>query len=96
MLLRNRPAARDAASVILGLGLVGVVLSLWPVVDRGLHFELWTWLPGLSLEFTLEPLGLLFLSVAAVLWPVSTVYAAGYLRADGGAAPTPGSSPSSP
>jgi multicomponent Na+:H+ antiporter subunit D len=83
VLLRNRPAARDAASVILGLGLVGVVLSLWPVVGRGLHFELWTWLPGLSLEFTLEPLGLLFLSVAAVLWPVSTVYAAGYLRATG-------------
>jgi multicomponent Na+:H+ antiporter subunit D len=67
--------------VAFGLALAGAVLSLWPVADNGLRFELWTWLPGLSLEFALEPLGLLFASVAAVLWPVTTVYAAGYLRA---------------
>ncbi|WP_206341625.1 proton-conducting transporter transmembrane domain-containing protein [Streptomyces ureilyticus] len=81
LLLRHRPLAREAASVACGLALTGVVLTLWPAADDGLRFELWTWLPGLSLEFALEPLGLLFASVAAVLWPVSTVYAAGYLRA---------------
>ncbi|MGW0824379.1 proton-conducting transporter transmembrane domain-containing protein [Streptomyces sp. NPDC002845] len=81
LLLRRRPLAREAASVAFGLALAGAVLSLWPVAERGLRFELWTWLPGLSLEFALEPLGLLFASVAAVLWPVTTVYAAGYLRA---------------
>ncbi|WP_328504372.1 proton-conducting transporter membrane subunit [Streptomyces sp. NBC_00457] len=81
LLLRHRPLAREATSVALGLALAGVVLALWPVADDGLRFELWTWLPGLSLEFALEPLGLLFASVAAVLWPVTTVYAAGYLRA---------------
>jgi multicomponent Na+:H+ antiporter subunit D len=81
LLLRHRPAARDAASVVCGLALVGVVLSLWPAAERGVRFELWSWLPGLSLEFTLEPLGLLFASVAAVLWPVTTVFATGYLRA---------------
>ncbi|MDO0938439.1 proton-conducting transporter membrane subunit [Streptomyces sp. DG2A-72] len=83
LLLRHRPIARDAASVAFGLALAGVVLALWAVADDGLRFELWTWLPGLSLEFALEPLGLLFASVAAVLWPVTTVYAAGYLRAAG-------------
>ena len=82
LLLRHRPAAREVASVLCGVALAAVVLALWPVADDGLRFELWTWLPGLSLEFTLEPLGLLFASVAAVLWPVTTVYAAGYLRAD--------------
>ncbi|WP_225859626.1 proton-conducting transporter transmembrane domain-containing protein [Streptomyces albicerus] len=81
LLLRHRSIAREAASVAFGLALAGVVLALWPVADRGLRFELWTWLPGLPLEFALEPLGLLFASVAAVLWPVTTVYAAGYLRA---------------
>ena len=62
--------------------LAATVLSLWPAVDQGPRFELWTWLPGLSLEFALEPLGLLFATVAAVLWPLTTVYAAGYLRSE--------------
>ncbi|MQA97440.1 MAG: monovalent cation/H+ antiporter subunit D family protein [Streptosporangiales bacterium] len=81
LLLRHRPIAREAASVACGLALAGMVLALWPVAGQGLRFELWTWLPGLSLEFALEPLGLMFASVAAVLWPVTTIYAAGYLRA---------------
>ncbi|WP_216093830.1 proton-conducting transporter membrane subunit [Streptomyces abyssalis] len=81
LLLRDRPVARDVASVVCGLALAGTVFSLWPAAERGPRFELWTWLPGLSLEFVLEPLGLLFASVAAVLWPVTTVYTAGYLRA---------------
>lgn len=81
VLLRNRPAVRDAVSVLSGLALAAVVLSLWPAVDDGPRFELWSWLPGLSLEFALEPLGLLFATVSAVLWPVTTVYAIGYLRA---------------
>jgi multicomponent Na+:H+ antiporter subunit D len=82
LLLRRSPGAREAASLVCGLGLAGVVLSLWPAANRGWRFELWTWLPGLSLELALEPLGLLFATIAAVLWPVTTVFAAGYLRAE--------------
>ncbi|MGW0735150.1 proton-conducting transporter transmembrane domain-containing protein [Streptomyces sp. NPDC002851] len=82
LLLRHRPVVRDTASVVGGLALAGLVLALWPVAGRGLRFELWTWLPGLSLTFQLEPLGLLFASVAAVLWPVTALYTAGYLRAE--------------
>ena len=88
LLLRHRPAAREAASVVSGVALAGAVLTLWPAVDRRPRFELWTWLPGLSLEFALEPLGLLFATVAAVLWSVTTVFAAGYLRAEGDRAQT--------
>lgn len=80
LLLRRRPTARDTASVIVGLLLAGVVMSLWPAVENRPRFALWTWLPGLSLELSLEPLGLLFATVAALLWPVTTVFAAGYLR----------------
>ena len=68
--------------MICGIALAGVLIALWPVANHGLRFELWTWLPGLSLELALEPLGLLFASIAALLWPVTTVYAAGYLRAE--------------
>jgi multicomponent Na+:H+ antiporter subunit D len=82
LLLRRRPNARETTSVIIGVLLAGVVVSLWPAVDRRPRIELWTWLPGLSLELALEPLGLLFATIAAVLWPVTTVYAAGYLRAE--------------
>jgi multicomponent Na+:H+ antiporter subunit D len=82
LLLRNRPNEREATSVVFGVALAGVLLALWPEANAGLRFELWTWLPGLSLELALEPLGLLFASIAALLWPVTTVYAAGYLRAE--------------
>jgi multicomponent Na+:H+ antiporter subunit D len=80
LLLRRWPNAREAASVVFGVGLAGVVLSLWPAANSGMRVELWTWLPGLSLGLELEPLGLMFATVAAVLWPITTIYAAGYLR----------------
>jgi multicomponent Na+:H+ antiporter subunit D len=80
--LRRHPLAREVGHVVVGVALAALVLSLWPQADDGLRFELWEWLPGLSLEFALEPLGLMFATVAAVLWPVTTVYAGGYLRAE--------------
>lgn len=82
LVLRRRPNLREAASVLAGVLLAAAVLSLWPVAGAGVRFELWTWLPGVAFGFALEPLGLLYASVAAVLWPVTTVFAAGYLRAE--------------
>jgi multicomponent Na+:H+ antiporter subunit D len=78
--LRRRPQLREAASLVAGVVVAVLVLSLWPVVDEGLRFQLWDWLPGISLVFTLEPLGLLFATVAGLLWPVTTLYAIGYMR----------------
>jgi multicomponent Na+:H+ antiporter subunit D len=78
--LRRRPALREAASLVAGVAVAAMVLGLWPVVDQRPRFHLWTWLPGLSLELSLEPLGLLFATVAAVLWPVTTLFSIGYLR----------------
>ncbi|TDC82467.1 proton-conducting transporter membrane subunit [Actinomadura sp. 7K507] len=78
--LRRRPNLREAASLVTGVAVAALVLSLWPAVDEGLSFRLWDWLPGISLVFTLEPLGLLFATVAGLLWPVTTLYAIGYMR----------------
>jgi multicomponent Na+:H+ antiporter subunit D len=86
--LRHRPNLREAVSVAGGVAAAATVLSLWPAVDGGLRFELWTWLPGIAFAFELEPLGLLFATVAAVLWPLTTVYSIGYLRANGQARQT--------
>ena len=36
--------------------------------------------PGITLQFTLEPLGMIFSLVAGFLWPVTSIYAIGYMR----------------
>ena len=71
---------RETASIVAGITTAIAVIQLWPYANAELSFELWRWQPGLSLSFTLEPLGLLFATVAACLWPVTTVYALGYMR----------------
>lgn len=78
-----RPNLRETVSVITGLVTAAGVLSLWPHAHDGLRLLLWDWLPGLPLAFALEPLGLLFASLAACLWPVTTIYAIGYMRGAG-------------
>jgi multicomponent Na+:H+ antiporter subunit D len=82
LLCRRRPNPRDAISVAAGVALAAVLLSLWPAAEDGARIELWTWLPNITLTLELEPLGLLFATVAGVLWPVTTVYSVGYMRAN--------------
>lgn len=36
--------------------------------------------PGVPIELTLEPLGMLFALIAGFLWIVTSVYAIGYMR----------------
>lgn len=36
--------------------------------------------PGIPLEFVLEPLGMIFALVAALLWPIASIYSIGYMR----------------
>lgn len=36
--------------------------------------------PGITLQFTLEPLGMIFSLIAGFLWPVTSIYAIGYMR----------------
>ena len=78
--LRRWPNAREGATLAAGLALALLVTQLWPHGREGLTFEFWTWLPGLSLRLTLEPLGLLFAGVAGFLWPVTSLYSIGYMR----------------
>jgi multicomponent Na+:H+ antiporter subunit D len=82
-LLRARPDYRDGVSVVTALCLFALVLGLIPRLDAA-PFPSWILLeimPGLSLSFSLEPLGLLFALVASGLWVVTSVYAIGYMRA---------------
>jgi len=77
------PNIREAVSITAGLILFWMVASLASIVswDNTATLVLAEPLPGLSLAFNLEPLGLLFALVASFLWPVTTLYAIGYMRA---------------
>src|SRR5271157_5022086 len=82
MLLHDRPDAREAASLASAvLTFLLCILSLpsafaaQPVSTPALQI-----LPGLHLQFTADALGLLFASMASLLWVITTVYNIGYMR----------------
>jgi multicomponent Na+:H+ antiporter subunit D len=79
----QRPNLREAASLLTGLLLFGLVATLLGQVDLQAPptLVLAEPLPGLSLALSPEPLGMLFALVASFLWPVTTLYAIGYMRA---------------
>jgi len=82
-ILARRPNLRETATLVTGGTLFLVVLSLLPHVLAGERPEV-SWMeliPGLSIAFRLEPLGILYALVASGLWIVTSVYSIGYMRA---------------
>lgn len=82
LLTHNRENLRDSCSLIGGIALASVSLILLGQSDFEVSNRI-TWaepLPGITLAFHLEPLGLLFILVASILWPITTLYAVGYMR----------------
>lgn len=82
-LLRRRPNLREAASLVTAVSLFTVVAGvILPAVrsDLSTRLDLIEVLPGLSLSFEVEPLGMLFALVASGLWIVTTIYSIGYMR----------------
>lgn len=78
----SKPNLRDALSLLTSLALLATVLFLLPIVLAGTQpsVSLLEIAPGLPVTFVLEPLGMLFACVAAMLWPVNTLYSIGYMR----------------
>lgn len=78
----RRRNLREAVTLITALLLLPLVLSLLPTVLAGERptVELLEMLPGLSIRFTVEPLGMIFATVAALLWPINSLYSIGYMR----------------
>jgi len=85
VLAGSRPNLREAMSLGAGVALLALVMRLLPRVLSG------DWpttvlaepIPGLSLAFSAEPLGVLFGLIASFLWIVTTVYSIGYMRGHG-------------
>ena len=79
---RDHPNPREAVTLLTAVVLFGLVVSLFPEVSGGLRPSalLAEPIPGLKLEFVVEPLGLLFALVASSLWIVTSIYSIGYMR----------------
>ncbi|BDX05255.1 proton-conducting transporter membrane subunit [Planctobacterium marinum] len=83
LLFRKQPNLREAASI--GVGILVFVCNLmllqhWLTTEE-ISFTLFTLFPGVTIAFDIEPLGMIFALVASALWPVTTLYALGYMRA---------------
>ncbi|MFO8174983.1 MAG: proton-conducting transporter membrane subunit [Gemmatimonadota bacterium] len=79
---RSRPNLREGATILTGVVLFALVLSLWPEIMAGERPRLIIGhpLPGIPLILEVEPLGYLFSLVASFLWIVTSLYSIGYMR----------------
>jgi multicomponent Na+:H+ antiporter subunit D len=82
LICSKSPNLRESVTIISGVILFALVYNLYQHAswNNPAILTLAEPFPGLSLAFTSEPLGLLFALVASFLWPVTTLYAIGYMR----------------
>jgi len=83
VLTGRHPNARETVSILTATLLFTSIVSLAPAVFGGARpaLALAELLPGLALQLTVEPLGMLFALLASLLWIVTTIYSIGYMRA---------------
>lgn len=81
-LFHARPNLREGTTIAGAVILFSAALGLLGRVADGERPELHlvTVVPGLDIAFRLEPLGMLFATVASGLWIVNSVYSIGYMR----------------
>jgi multicomponent Na+:H+ antiporter subunit D len=79
---RIGPNLREAATFITSVSLIWVVWGLLPILMDGGRpsIEVSQVMPGLSIAFTVEPLGMLFAALASGLWLINSIYSVGYMR----------------
>lgn len=76
------PNLREAITLLTSAALLTVIAGLTHAVVAGARPELVLapLLPGLPLKLSVEPLGMVFAAVAALLWPINSLYSIGYMR----------------
>ncbi|WP_282111238.1 monovalent cation/H+ antiporter subunit D family protein [Shewanella algicola] len=79
---RIGPNIREAATAITSVSLIWVVWGLISTLMEGKRpsIEVSEVMPGLSIAFTVEPLGMLFAALASGLWLINSIYSVGYMR----------------
>ncbi len=76
------PNVRETVTIVAGAITLFFVVNLAGMVTGGERpvLDLVDVLPGLTLGFKVEPLGMVYALVAGGLWPVTSFYAFGYMR----------------
>lgn len=76
------PNLRESVTLSTCVVLIFLVVTLYQGLSSGESISVYWWelLPGLTISFDIEPLGMLFALVASFLWLVTTCYAIGYMR----------------
>ena len=76
------PNLRDTLMVLTAVGMFTAVVQLLPEVAAGGRpsLTLFELMPGLTIAFEVEPLGMIFGMIASGLWIVTALYAIGYMR----------------
>ena len=79
---RLSPNIREAATAVTSVSLIWVVWGLLPDLMDGARpsVEVSQIMPGLSIAFKVEPLGMLFAALASGLWLINSIYSVGYMR----------------
>lgn len=79
---RLGPNIREAATALTSISLIYVVWGMLPALMNGERpaVEVSQVLPGLSIAFKVEPLGMLFAALASGLWLINSIYSIGYMR----------------
>ncbi|MFT4676903.1 MAG: multicomponent Na+:H+ antiporter subunit D [Patiriisocius sp.] len=80
--LGRYPNIRDAASITGGLVIALTAFQLFGGFEQAAPntIVLAAPVPGLELAFSLDALGMIFILVASTLWPITTLFAIGYMR----------------
>ncbi len=78
----KHPNVREGVTIVSAVILIYIVTQLYTGHISGNQISAFWWelMPGLSVSFVVEPLGLLFALIASFLWLVTTSYAIGYMR----------------
>ncbi|MBT4740074.1 MAG: monovalent cation/H+ antiporter subunit D family protein [Rhodospirillaceae bacterium] len=78
----SKPNVREAYTLVTAALLFVVVFLLVPSVMQGARpsTEGFDILPGLTVQFVIEPLGMIFAMIASTLWIVNSIYSVGYMR----------------
>jgi multicomponent Na+:H+ antiporter subunit D len=78
----KRPNLRESWSIGAGVIKFLLVISMAPAILAGnrIEYTLIRFLPGIDLAFRVDPLGMLFGTIASFLWIVTSFYSIGYMR----------------
>ena len=80
---RDKPNLRESWTIVAAIIKFILILSMLPEVLKG-NVYVWTvfeMLPGLTIEFKADALGMIFALTASFLWIITAFYSIGYVRA---------------